>query len=46
MASEDVARAHWEAIMVEGHRDMFEMNYLAATGQQCPVLNVTLPRLK
>jgi hypothetical protein len=32
--------------MVEGHRDMFEMNYLAATGQQCPVLNVTLPRLK
>ena len=25
---------------------MFEMNYLAAKGQQYPVLNVTLPRLK
>ena len=46
MASEDVARVHREAIIVEGHRDMFEMNYLAAQGQQYPVLNVTLPRLK
>jgi hypothetical protein len=46
MASEDVARVHREAIIVEGHRDMFEMNYLAAKGQQYPVLNVTLPRLK
>jgi hypothetical protein len=46
MASEDVARVHREAIIVEGHRDMFEMNYLAANGQQYPVLNVTLPRLK
>ena len=46
MAGEDVARVHREAIIVEGHRDMFEMNYLAAKGQQYPVLNVTLPRLK
>ena len=46
MASEDVARVHREAIVVEGHRDMFEMNYLAAKGQKYPVLNVTLPRLK
>jgi len=46
MASEDVARVHREAIIVEGHRDMFEMNYLAAQGQEYPVLNVTLPRLK
>jgi membrane dipeptidase len=46
MASEDVARVHREAIIAEGHRDMFEMNYLAAKGQQYPVLNVTLPRLK
>jgi hypothetical protein len=46
MASEDVARVHREAIIVEGHRDMFEMNYLAAKGQQYPVLDVTLPRLK
>ena len=46
MASEDVARVHREAIIVEGHRDMFEMNYLAAKGQEYPVLNVTLPRLK
>ena len=46
MVSEDVARVHREAIIVEGHRDMFEMNYLAAKGQQYPVLNVTLPRLK
>ena len=46
MASEDVARVHREAIIVEGHRDMFEMNYLAAKGQRYPVLNVTLPRLK
>jgi hypothetical protein len=30
MASEDVARVHREAVIVEGHRDMFEMNYLAA----------------
>ena len=45
MASEDVARVHREAIIVEGHRDMFEMNYLAAKGQQFPVLNATLPRL-
>ena len=46
MASEDVARVHREAIIVEGHRDMFEMNHLAAKGQKFPVLNVTLPRLK
>ena len=25
MAREDVARGHREAIIVEGHRDMFEM---------------------
>jgi hypothetical protein len=46
MAGEDVARVHREAIIVEGYRDMFEMNYRAAKGQQYPVLNVTLPRLK
>src|SRR3977135_1735341 len=46
MASEDVARVHREAIIVEGHRDMFEMTHLAAKGQDYPVLNVTLPRLK
>src|SRR6476646_6814626 len=46
MASEDVARVHRDAIVVEGHRDSFEMNYLAAKGQQFPVLNVTLPRRK
>ncbi len=32
MASEDVARVHREAIIVEGHRDLFEMIRLADKG--------------
>jgi len=46
MADSEVERIHKEAVIVEGHRDMFEMVHLGKQGQKFPVLNVTLPRLK
>src|SRR5688572_4977190 len=39
-------RIHKDSIIVEGHRDVFEMIHLAKNGQELPVLNVILPRLK
>ena len=37
---------HGKAIIVEGHRDLFEMTRLTREGHKYPLLNVTLPRLK
>ncbi len=46
MSDADAERIHKEAVIVEGHRDLFEMVRLADQGRQYPLLNVTLPRLK
>jgi membrane dipeptidase len=45
MISPEADRIHKEAIIVEGHRDVFEMLRLA-NERKFPFLNVTLPRLK
>src|SRR5258707_1788559 len=46
MAGSDAERIHKKAIIVEGHRDLFEMVRLADQGQKHSLLNVTYPRLK
>jgi membrane dipeptidase len=46
MISPDADRIHKKSIIVEGHRDVFEMIRLGNEGQKLPFLNVTLPRLK
>jgi membrane dipeptidase len=46
MAERDAKRIHQSAIIVEGHRDLFEMVRLSDQGQKYPLLNVTYPRLK
>jgi hypothetical protein len=46
MASQEAERIHRKAVIVEGHRDIFEMFHLAKQGQHHPVLNVTVPRLR
>lgn len=40
------AKIHREAVIVEGHRDVFEKFHLEKQGVTNPVLNVTVPRLK
>ena len=42
----EVERIHKKAIIVEGHRDLFEMVRLADQGQKHSLLNITYPRLK
>ena len=46
MVDRDAERIHKKAIIVEGHRDLFEMVRLSDQGQKYPLLNVTYPRLK
>jgi membrane dipeptidase len=46
MANQEAERIHKKAVIVEGHRDIFEMFHLAKQGQHHPVLNVTVPRLR
>jgi membrane dipeptidase len=46
MVSPEADRIHKKSVIVEGHRDLFEMVRLADRGQKYPLLNVTLPRLK
>ena len=46
MISPEADKIHKKSIIVEGHRDVFEMIRLANQGQKFPLLNVTLPRLK
>jgi membrane dipeptidase len=46
MTEPEAERIHKKAVIVEGHRDIFEMFHLAKQGTQYPVLNVTVPRLK
>jgi microsomal dipeptidase-like Zn-dependent dipeptidase len=46
MAGSEADRIHKKSVIVEGHRDIFEKFHLEKQGQQYPVLNVTLPRLK
>ena len=45
MIEPEAERIHKKAVIVEGHRDIFEMFHLAKQGTQYPVLNVTVPRL-
>jgi len=46
MISSRAEEIHKKSVIVEGHRDLFEMVRLADQGQKFPLLNVTLPRLK
>src|SRR4029078_5644484 len=46
MVSPNADRIHKRSIIVEGHRDLFEMVRLLDLGQMHPLLNVTYPRLK
>ncbi len=46
MASEKAKELHHKTIIVEGHRDLFEMVRLRGENVTYPLLNVTLPRLK
>jgi membrane dipeptidase len=46
MVSCKAERIHQNAIIVEGHRDLFEMVRLADQGHAHPLLEVTYPRLK
>jgi microsomal dipeptidase-like Zn-dependent dipeptidase len=46
MISPEADKIHKKSIIVEGHRDVFEMIRLSNQGQKFPLLNVTLPRLK
>jgi membrane dipeptidase len=44
--SPEAERIHNNSVIVEGHRDLFEMVHLGKQGQKHPLLNVTYPRLK
>ena len=46
MVEPEAERIHKKSIIVEGHRDIFEMFHLWKQGERYPVLNVTVPRLK
>lgn len=46
MVDRDAERIHKDALIVEGHRDLFEMVRLSDQGHKHPLLNVTYPRLK
>src|SRR5690606_3786818 len=46
MVDPKARKIHDEAIIVEGHRDLFEMVRLMDAGQNYPLLNITYPRLK
>ena len=46
MVSEEVERLHRQSLIVEGHRDVFEMIRLKRSGENFPILNKILPRLK
>lgn len=46
MISPEAERIHQEAVIVEGHRDLFEMVRRSEQGQKNSLLKVTYPRLK
>jgi microsomal dipeptidase-like Zn-dependent dipeptidase len=46
MISEEVERLHRQSLVVEGHRDVFEMVRLMRSGENFPIVNKILPRLK
>ena len=46
MISKEAERVHQESLIIEGHRDVFEMVRLKRSGENFPVLNKILPRLK
>ncbi|HEY7243147.1 MAG TPA: hypothetical protein VH678_04595 [Xanthobacteraceae bacterium] len=46
MLDPDAERIHRKAIIVEGHRDLFETVRLSDQGRKYAPLNVTYPRLK
>ena len=46
MVGPKAKKLHDESIIVEGHRDLFEMVRLMDAGQKYPLFNVTYPRLK
>jgi len=46
MISKEAERIHKESLIVEGHRDVFEMVRLKRAGEHYPVLSKIVPRLK
>lgn len=46
MISKEAERVHQESLIIEGHRDVFEMVRLKRSGENLPVLNKILPRLE
>jgi len=46
MISPEAERIHKQAVIVEGHRDVFEMVRLNKMGQRYPVVNTIVPRLR
>ncbi len=46
MISPEAERIHRSSIIVEAHRDVFEMVRLKNAGERYPVINTILPRLK
>jgi membrane dipeptidase len=46
MISRDVEDFHRKSLIVEGHRDVFEMVRLKMTGEKFPLLETIVPRLK
>ncbi|MDP2602168.1 MAG: dipeptidase [Deltaproteobacteria bacterium] len=46
MASREAEAIHNRSVIVEAHRDVFEMVRLKNSGEKFPLLNATLPRLK
>lgn len=46
MSSKEIADFHSKALIVEGHRDVFEMVRLKQSGERFPLLQTIIPRLK
>lgn len=46
MVNPEAEKIHRKSVVVEGHRDVFEMVRLTNLGESYPVLNTMLPRLK
>jgi membrane dipeptidase len=46
MISQEAELVHQQSLIIEGHRDVFEMVRRKRAGEHLPVLNTILPRLK
>jgi hypothetical protein len=46
MISKEAERLHQQSLIVEGHRDVFEMVRLKRSGESFPLIKKIVPRLK